>query len=77
LPRISGHVPAASSNARQTPGCGREPVTHPGNPAVISPFDLSVFGAVSVLIGITVLLASLVPARRATALQPVEALRDE
>jgi len=43
----------------------------------VQPFDLQVFGAVSVLLVLAAMLAMLMPARRAARVQPMEALRYE
>jgi len=43
----------------------------------VSPFDPTTYGAVSVVLALAALLASYIPAHRATTIEPVEALRVE
>lgn len=43
----------------------------------VRPFDLPVFGGASLVLGIAVLLASYIPAKRATRVSPLEALRQD
>ena len=43
----------------------------------VTPFDVTTFAAVAVLLGIVAVVASLIPARRASGVSPVEALRTD